>query len=64
MNEQTAHLLNAAQTLVATVQVPAFPNNPALVAYDDVIYGGGQIGYGVDYLTYVEEQVYEADIVR
>lgn len=47
-----ANLMSGA-TLVATVGVPPFPDNPQLVRFEDRYFGSPIVGYGVA-IVYVE----------
>ena len=48
--------------LDATIQVPAFPDQPQLIRHDSKYYLAATpvIGFGVDYLTYYEVPVFES----
>lgn len=63
MNEekmQNARLTTADGKTMYVVEVPAFPGNPALVKYKGMYFVGGEVGYGVEYVSYGQVPLYQA----
>lgn len=58
---ETAALLDAGGEFVASVQIPAFPRRPVLLAYQGPktrYFIGGDLGYGKAKATYREVQAF------
>jgi len=56
---EAAQLLDESGALVATVEVPAFPNTAGIIGWEGRYFANGSIGYETAGLFYTETSFYE-----